>query len=72
LSSASSTPGDHTRFFEGDMLHEGEDNGCESFTGTCVIRDPRRVCVVVASNKSDLFPESLIFGIGGGDDSGTR
>ena len=72
MSSASSTPGDHTRFFEGDTLHEGEDNGCESFTGTCVICVPHWVCVVVASNMSDFFPESLIFGIGGGDDSGTR
>ena len=71
MSSASSTPGDHTRFFEGDTLREGEDNGCKSFTGTCVIRVPHWVCVVVA-NKSDLFLESLIFGIGGGDDSGTR
>ena len=70
--SASSTPGDHARFFAGDMLHEGEDNGCESFTGTCVIRVPCQVCVVMASNMSDLFLEFLIFGIGGGDDSGTR
>ena len=72
MSSASSTLGDHAQFFEGDTLCEGEDNGCEYFTGTCVIRVPCRVCVVVASNMSDLFPESLIFGIGGGDDSGTR
>ena len=72
MSSASSTLGDHARFFEGDTLHVGEDNGCESFTGTCVIHVPHRVCVVMASNMSDLFLEFLIFGIGGGDDSGTR
>ena len=59
----STTPGDHTRFFEGDALREGEGTGDESLTGTCVMRFPRRVCVVATSNMSGGGPESLIFGI---------
>lgn len=65
LSSASAvrTPGDHALFFEGDTLREGDGSGCESFTGTCATRLPRRVCVVVTSNISGFCAESLIFGI---------
>ena len=61
--SSSDTPGDHARFFEGDALREGAGDGCESWTGMCVIRFPRRVCVVVTSNRSDFEFEPLIFGI---------
>src|ERR1700689_93522 len=50
--SGSSTPGDHARFFDGDALRDGAGDGCESLTGTCVILLPRRVCVVVTSNRS--------------------
>lgn len=60
----SGTPGDHTRFLDGDALREGPGNCCKSWTGTCVILFPRRVCVVVTSNRSDVDLESLIFGIG--------
>jgi hypothetical protein len=63
LLSKSGSPGDKARFFEGDALRDGAGDGCESFTGTCVIFFPRRVCVVVVSNMSGLDPESLIFGI---------
>ena len=60
---ASSIPGDHARFFEGDALREGAGDGSESLTGTCVILLPRRVCVLVTSNISGFDPEFLIFGI---------
>lgn len=63
--SGSSTPGDHARFFDGDALRDGAGDGCESLTGTCVILLPRRVCVVVTSNRSGFGLESLIFGIEG-------
>jgi hypothetical protein len=69
-SSYSSTPGDHARFFEGDPVREGEDNGDGSLTGTCVILLPRRVCVVVTSNVSGFGLESLILGIEGLTDAG--
>jgi len=62
-SSATKTPGDSALFFEGDALREGDGNGCESLTGTCATRLPRRVWVVVTSNRSGFCPESLIFGI---------
>src|SRR6202050_5356899 len=61
----SSTPGDHACVFEGDALRDGAGDGCKSLTGTCVIRLPRRVCVVVTSNRSGFGLESLIFGIEG-------
>jgi len=63
--SGSCAPGDHARFFEGDALREGDGNGTGSFTGTWVIRLPRRVCVTATSNMSGFCPESLIFGIEG-------
>ena len=60
---SSGTPGDHARFFDGDALREGPGDGCKSWTGMCVILFPRRVCVVVTSNRSDFDLESLILGI---------
>jgi hypothetical protein len=35
--------GDRSLFLEGDALREGNGNGCESWTGTCVILVPRQV-----------------------------
>jgi hypothetical protein len=49
--------------FEGDAVHDGAGDSCESLTSTCVIFFPCQVCVVVTSNMSALDPESLIFGI---------
>jgi hypothetical protein len=59
----SSIPGDHGRFFEGDVLRDGVAGCSESLTGTCMIFWPRRVCLVVTSNRSDFAPVSLIFGM---------
>ena len=57
------TSGDHICFLEGDEVHEATGDGCESLTGTCVIRWPRLVCVVATSNISPCDCDSLIFGI---------
>lgn len=63
--SSSGTPGDHARFFDGDVLREGAGDGCKSLTGVCATLFPRRVCVVVTSNRSGFGLESRIFGIKG-------
>jgi hypothetical protein len=60
---SSGTPGDRARFFDRDALRDGAGDGCESWTGMCVIFFPRRVCVVATSNRSDFDLESLILGI---------
>lgn len=41
----------------------GDDKGSASLTGTCVIRLPRRVCIVVTSKMSGFGSVSLILGI---------
>jgi hypothetical protein len=50
-------------FLEEDALCEGDGNGWESLTGTCIIHFPHWVYVVVTSNISDFGVESCIFGI---------